>query len=120
MPRTFAAQRREDRRLASRPQLEQLPDFGPHVAPLLPEAHTQAPSQPGIQFWEWAVVLREPKVVYPASDILVELANAVGQRDPPATPRELTQPVTKVLEGLVGPIDARPVEGEPQERAVIG
>ena len=120
MPRTFATERGEDRSLASRCQLEQLPDFGPHVAPPLPEAHAQAASQPGIEFREGAVVLREAKVVYPAPDILVEFADTIGHRDAPASPRELAQAMAKVLERLKGPIDGRAMEGKARERAVIG
>src|SRR5216684_3683182 len=120
MPRAFPTQRGEDRRCLGRPQFEQLSDFGAHVAPLLPEAHAQATTQPGIEFGERAVVLGEPKVLYPAADVLVEFANPVGQRDAPASPGKLTQPMAKILERLGGPIDARAVERKAQERAFVG
>ena len=50
----------------------------------------------------------------------MSLANPVGHRDAPASPGQLTQPVAKVLEGLVGPVDARAVEGKAQEHALFG
>src|SRR5438552_3583408 len=112
MPRPSTTQRGKDCRLASGAQLAQFPYLGAHVAPLFPQAHTQASSQPGIQLREWTVVLREPEVVQPASDILVELVDTVGQRDAPASPGELTQPMAKILESLLGPIDARAMEGK--------
>ena len=120
MPRAFATQRGEERRFLGGPQFQQLPDLGPHVPPLLPETHAQAATQPGVEFGQWAVVLREPKVVDPTPDVLVELVNAVGPGDAPTSPGELAQPVTKLLKGFGGPIDARAVEGKAQERALIG
>src|SRR5713101_7957792 len=120
MPRAFTAQSREERRFLGGPQFQQLADFGADVAPLLPETHAEATPQPGIEFGQRAVVLGEPKVLDPAADVLVECANPVGHRDAPASSRELAQAVTKVLEGLGGPIDARALEGKPYERALLG
>src|SRR5712692_10897007 len=104
MPRPFPTPGREERRCLGGPQFEQLSDFGAHVAPLLPEAHAEAATQPGIECGERAVVLGEPKVLYPAADVLVEFANPVGHRDAPASPGQLPQPMAKVLERLGGPI----------------
>ena len=120
MPRAFPTQRGEDRRFLGGPHLEQLLDFGAYIPPLLPETHAQAASQPSIQLWERAVVLREPKVLYPAPDVLVEFADTVGHRDAPTSPRELAQTVAKVLERFRGPVNARPLEGKAQEPAFIG
>src|ERR1700754_20364 len=115
MPRSLTTQRGEDGRSLGRPQLEQFPDFGAYVPPLFPEAHAQAAAQPGIKLRERTVVLRQSKVLHPAPNILVELTDPVGHRDAPASSRQLTQPVAKVLERLGRPVDARSLEGEAQE-----
>src|SRR5713101_7931149 len=120
MPRAFTAQSREERRFLGGPQFQQLADFGADVAPLLPEAHAEATPQPGIEFGQRTVVLRQAKVLHPAADVLVECANPVGHRDAPASSGQLAQPVAKVLEGLLGPIEARALEGKPQEHTLIG
>lgn len=120
MLRAFATQRGEDRRFLGGPQFEQPSDFGAYVAPLLPEAPAKVTPQPGIKFGQRAVVLRQAKVLHPAPDILVEFANPVGHRDTPASPGELAQLVTKVLEGLGGPIDTRALKGKAQEHTLLG
>lgn len=120
MPRPFATQRGEDRRFLGGPSFEQFPDFGPQIAPLLPEAPAQAASPPGSEVRPRAVVLREPKVRQPAPDRLLEPTGAVGYRDAPASPRELTQLVAKVWEGRGGPREARAVESKAQDRALMG
>ncbi len=50
---------------------------------------------------------------------LLELADTVGQRDTPASPGELTQAMAEIVESLVGPVEARALEGKAQERALI-
>ena len=102
------------------PQFEQLADCGADVAPRLPEAQAEATPQPGSEFGQRTVVLRQAKVLHPAPAVLVEFANPVGQRDAPASSGQLAPPVAKVLEGLVGLIDARALEGKAQKHALIG
>jgi hypothetical protein len=120
MPRAFATQRGEERRFLGRPQFQPLPDFGVDGAPLLPEAPAQAAPQPGSEVGQRAVVLGAPTVLYPASNLLIELGDPVGHGDAPASPGQLAQPRAKGLKRRGGPRDACPVEGKAQEPAFSG
>ena|SRR5215510_5794230 len=51
MPCAFATQRRENRCLASRSQLKQLPDFGPHAPPSVKLSIVQAEAVYEVTSW---------------------------------------------------------------------
>ena len=144
VPVAFAANRRQNRLTLTRPQCQKITDLGAHPAPLFPVAHTDAPSDPRIDFRYGSVVIRDAEIVHsgrpcpspcghlgvcesaflpirhPASDITHEPVEPIGHRDTPASSGEFPDVMLEVGEGLVGPSQFRSSKGKPQELTVIG
>lgn len=120
VPVAFAADRRQNRLTLTRPQRQKIADLGAHPAPLFPVAHTDAPSDPRVDFRYGSVIVRDAKIVHPASDITREPVEPIGHRDTPASSGEFPDVMLEVGEGLVGPSQFRSSKGKPQELTVIG
>ena len=117
---TLAANRRQNRLTLTRPQRQKIADFGAHPAPLFPVTHTDAPSDPRVDFRYGSVIVRDAEIIHPASDITREPVEPIGHRDTPASSGEFPDVMLEVGEGLVGPSQFRSSRGKPQELTVIG
>jgi hypothetical protein len=118
MPVTFPTERRQDRLFPTRPKGKQILHLCTHLAPLLPEAHTDTSANPLINFWYGPVVIRDSKIVHPSPKVHGEFTEPVVYRDTPAPARKFTYPVTEVPEGLLRPAQLAPPEGESEVYAL--
>ena len=64
----------------------------PGISPLFPVAHSHPSPEPVVNFRYWTIVLRYPKIVHPASEILGQLLIPVLHGDKPASPGQLFDP----------------------------
>ncbi len=103
MPVALGAHARPDRRALRCPQGQPVANAMAHTVPLLPVAHTDTPPQPVVQRGDWPVVIRDAAVAHPTAAICGELLEPIVHGQAPASPGELTQPVTQVLVGALGP-----------------
>ncbi len=115
VPVALATERGEDRLTATGPQSEQVADLRAREAPPFPVAHTDAPSDPLVDFRDRSVVVRDAVVVHPASNVLGELEESVIHRHAPAATRQTADAVLERREGLVGPTELGSPESESEE-----
>jgi hypothetical protein len=126
VPVAFAADRRQNRLTLTGPQRQKIADFGAHPAPLFPATHTDAPSDPRVDFRYGSVVIRDAEIIHsgirvprptgtsgcadrlilpirhPASDITREPVEPIGHRDAPAPSGEFPDVMLEVGEARVG------------------
>ena len=68
-----------------------------------------------VYFRDWTVVLRNPEIVHPATEILGKLSHSVAHRDEPASSGQLLYSSFELLEGLFRPPDFGPLKGKAEE-----
>ena len=120
MPIGLAAQGGEDGLAFARTQRQQMANFGTHPPPLFPVTHADAPSQPLVETGHGAVEIRNAEVVHPTSQVFGELVDPVSHRHTPATPRQATDAMFEVVEGLVGPAQFRSSKGKARKTHFVG
>lgn len=86
-------------------EFQQVPHFGPGIAPLFPVTHSNPAANPIINSRNGTVVLCNSKVIHPALDVLTKLHHPIIHGNPPASTGEFTDASLKFLKRFVCPTD---------------